>query len=129
MTRTNADRAHLARYLSDREPNDPNNLHAIQLGECTEPAVGRKERKMTTDTRQVKIGDKALLKGYGHRIWRVNEICEMEDGTTRYLVVNVEPSDSSSMFAAAVKTMTRLVAREGLTMVVPQPQDEQEATQ
>ena len=48
MTRTNGDRAHLARYLSDREPNDPNNLHAIQLGECTEPRRGRKERKMTT---------------------------------------------------------------------------------
>ena len=47
MTRTNADRAHTLRYLSDREPNDPNNLHAIQLGECTEPAVGRKERKMS----------------------------------------------------------------------------------
>lgn len=46
MTRTPADRAHLARYLSDREPNDPYQLHTLQLGELTEPSKGRKERKM-----------------------------------------------------------------------------------
>lgn len=48
MTRTPGERIALLRYLRDREPNDPYQLHTLQLGELTEPSRGRKERKMTT---------------------------------------------------------------------------------
>jgi len=66
---------------------------------------------------EIKTGMKATLKGYGDRIWRVEDICKMQGGETRYKVCNTEPTSGGMMGSGCAYTR-RLVTRSELNVIV-----------
>ena len=67
---------------------------------------------------EIQADDQVLLQGYGDRIWRVEEVVQMETGETRYKVLNVEPNEQPTSFGLLhVNHTRRLVERSKLVAI------------
>ena len=74
---------------------------------------------MNENQDQLVVGTRALLEGQGDRVWEIEDIGTVEDGTTRYLVNNLEPNTSGGMFGPHYQTTRKLVPREKLVVFKP----------